>query len=248
MKNILFLCLLFASLSLTAQVKIHAHNDYEKPNPLTNALAHKAYSIEADVFLRNGKLMVAHHAREIQEERTLDALYLLPIEALFKKHKGRISADRRYQPALMIDIKEGGKDAILLLAEKLSSNTCFDRTKNPDAIRAIISGDRGAIKDWISYPAYIYFDGRPNESYDSATLARVAVISDGYSAYASQPDRIKTVLDKAHALGKPFRFWGTPDDEKHWQMFHEAGVDIINTDKPQACRQFFQRKVAAAGR
>lgn len=38
-----------------AQPLVFAHNDYEKPQPLTNALAARADFIEADVFLRGGR-------------------------------------------------------------------------------------------------------------------------------------------------------------------------------------------------
>jgi hypothetical protein len=241
MKNTITGFFLFCCLSAAAQVKIHAHNDYEKPVPLTNALTNRAFSIEADVFLRDGRLLVAHNAKDITAERSLDALYLQPIVALFKKNNGAISSDRSYHPALMIDVKEGGSEAIALLAKKLASyRDCFDVKKNRHAVQVIISGDRGMIRDWNNFPSFIFFDGRPNEQYDSQTLTRVALISDGYSGYASRPERIDSVLRNAHSKGKLFRFWGTPDDEKHWKMFHEAGVDIINTDKPEQCRRFFE--------
>ena len=240
MKSIIPVFFLLCCLSAAAQVKIHAHNDYEKPLPLTNALANRAFSIEADVFLRDNRLLVAHNAKDITDERSLDALYIQPIVALFKKNKGSISSDKSYHPALMIDVKEGGRGAITLLAKKLAPyGDCFDPKKNKHAVQVIISGDRGLISDWNNVPSFIFFDGRPNEQYDSRTLARVALISDGYSGYASRPERIDSVLRNAHSKGKPFRFWGTPDDEKHWKMFHEAGVDIINTDKPELCRRFF---------
>jgi len=242
MKRILFGLCLWASFSVEAQVKIHAHNDYEKPQPLVNALNSKAYSIEADIFSRNGQLLVAHSANQLADAKTLNELYIQPIVTLFKKNKGHISKDKDYRIALMIDVKEGGEQTIRQLASLLAKyRSCFDRQKNPAAVQVIVSGDRGDLKHWNSFPSYIYFDGRPTEQYDNAQLKRVACISDAYSSYAENREKLNTTLEKAHQAGKLFRFWGTPDNEFSWKLFHEAGVDIINTDKPDLCRKFFDK-------
>jgi alkaline phosphatase len=52
-------------------------------------------------------------------------------------------------------------------------------------------------------------------------------------------------LQKANQSGKPFRFWGSPDNEFYWKYFRDAGVDIINTDKPDLCRSFFEKERTA---
>src|ERR1700736_6125439 len=38
----------------------HAHNDYEHPRPLFDALAHGFCSVEADIYLRSNQLLVGH--------------------------------------------------------------------------------------------------------------------------------------------------------------------------------------------
>src|SRR5690349_20625285 len=40
-------------------VQVHAHNDYEHPHPLFDALAQGFCSVEADIHLVNGHLLVA---------------------------------------------------------------------------------------------------------------------------------------------------------------------------------------------
>ena len=49
----LSLCILFALTCIlsSAQLFIHAHNDYQKLESLTNTLRNKAFSIEADIYL-----------------------------------------------------------------------------------------------------------------------------------------------------------------------------------------------------
>jgi len=39
----------------------HAHNDYEHPHPLLDALSQGFYSVEADVYYDGGRFKVAHN-------------------------------------------------------------------------------------------------------------------------------------------------------------------------------------------
>jgi len=234
------------SVVASAQTKIHAHNDYEKPQPLFNALRNKVFSIEADVFLINDKFFVAHTINEIDSQKTLESLYVRPITRLFDRNNAKISNDKNYTFSLVIDIKNRGTEALKKLSYELQSfPKYFDRKVNPLAVQIIISGDRGPIESWKNYPAFIYFDGRPYEKYDSLTLAKVAMVSDNYAKYATSvppaPDRITSITNQVHLWKKPFRLWAAPDNEQVWKLLKESGVDIINTDKVEECRKFFER-------
>src|SRR4030095_3095226 len=135
----------------SAQSLIHAHNDYQKPEPLTNALRHKVFSVEADIYLSDNRLLVAHDKKELTTAETLDSLYLQPIIELFRKHKGTISEDGSYAPVLMIDIKENCEAAIAQLINLVSEHrSVFDRSVNARAVQLVISGDRGASSKWTS--------------------------------------------------------------------------------------------------
>ena len=228
----------------SAQSLIHAHNDYQKPEPLTNALRHKVFSIEADIYLSDNRLLVAHDKKELSAAKRLDSLYLMPIIELFRRHKGTISEDSSYTPVMMIDIKENGEAAIAQLIKVVSQHrSVFDRSVNSKAVQLVISGDRGASSTWTSYPSYIFFDGRPKETYDSATMQRVAFISDSYLNYINPQDsitnRVGQVVKKIHSMGKLFRLWASPDNPESWKLQQELGIDIINTDKIAECRNYF---------
>ena len=245
------LCVLFnlTCLLSSAQSLIHAHNDYQKPEPLTNALRNKVFSIEADIYLSDNRLLVAHDKKELSVAKRLDRLYLMPIIELFRRYKGTISEDSSYSPVLMIDIKQNGEAALAQLIKLVSQHRpVFDRSVNAKAVQLVISGDRGASSRWTSYPSYIYFDGRPKETYDSSTLQRVAFISDSYSNYINPQDsitgRIEQVVKNVHGKGKLFRLWGSPDNYESWKLQQELGVDIINTDMVAECRNYFLKEKA----
>ena len=57
----------------------HAHNDYEHERPLLDALKAGFTSFEADVYLIDGKLLVAHDQQDTTPDRSLESLYLDPL-------------------------------------------------------------------------------------------------------------------------------------------------------------------------
>lgn len=252
MKAIIFgLLLLLNTVSGMAQrsgaVKIHAHNDYEKPVPLQTALDNRADFIEADVWLVDGKLMVAHTRNEINPARTLDSLYLSPIVRLFTQHKGRISPDRSYAPALVIDIKDKFEDVWPVLQTALSKHIdFFNPLSNPMGMQVILSGNRPKIEKMFDYPLFVKFDGRSTELYDSETSQRIALISDSFQNYSrwngtgDLPDedreKLKRIIRRAHDQNKMIRFWAAPDTPTAWKQLRKLGVDVLNTDKVAECR------------
>ena len=146
----------------------------------------------------------------------------------------------------MIDSKESGEAVIAALIKMISHvRFAVDRLLNPTAVQVVISGNRGTVSTWTSYPSYIFFDGRPTEVYNSATLQRVAFISDNYNNYVSRQDstsRIQQLVTKVHGMGKLLRLWATPDNAASWSRLQQLGVDIINTDKVGECRDYFSTK------
>ena len=242
---LIFNCCFFA---LDAQkVLIHSHNDYEQAEPLTNAVRNQVYSFEADVYLVNDTLKVVHDKKDLATAPSLSSLYIQPIVNMFKTHHGHISDDANYAAVLMIDIKEKGEDVLNALVKLLSAYpSVFDRKVNKKAVQIVISGDRGNISKWTSWPSFILFDGRINEQYDKAQLKRVAFISDSYFNYAKQKDStdllIKQLAIKSHQMNKLLRLWGTPDNSTSWTHLKELGVDFVNTDKVEECRKYFAAK------
>ena len=245
---IAWLLSIFCGFFISAQdVLIHSHNDYGQPEPLVNALRHKVYSLEADIYLVNDTLKVAHDKKDIVTAPALFSLYIQPIVNLFQAHDGKISHDPDYTPVLMIDIKENGEAVLSKLVKLLSSYPpVFDRRINPKAVQIVISGDRGDRSKWTSWPHFILFDGRIKEHYSDEQLERVAFISDSYFNYAREKDKVDSLIrqltEKSHEMKKPVRLWAIPDHGSSWTHLRKLGVDIINTDKVEECRKFFAVK------
>jgi alkaline phosphatase len=259
-KTIIFstlsLCLLFSKVEAQSGLSSnsgHSHNDYHQPIPLLSSYHARMGSIEADVFLKNGQLYVAHDSTEISEEATLRKLYLEPLAKFYVKNGNSPYPDPAQKLQLVIDIKDDHQHVLPALMEALKSfHTIFDQTKNTKAITIAISGDVPAPAAFKNYPEYISFDGRPYIEYTAEQLKRVVMISDDIKNYTAWNGKgtptkadelkLKAVVDKAHQQKKPFRFWGTQDSPNTWLELKRLGVDWINTDQPGRLHDFYQRK------
>src|SRR5439155_5015135 len=97
----------------------HAHNDYLHPRPLFDALDQGFCSVEADVFLVDGNLLVGHSAVELKPDRTLESLYLDPLRDRVRANRGKVSRDG--PPFwLLVDVKSEAKSTYAALHDVLS--------------------------------------------------------------------------------------------------------------------------------
>ena len=108
----------------------HAHNDYRHQKPLLDALDHGFCSVEADVFLVGGQLLVGHDRSELTPQRTFESLYLAPLTARVGANGGRVNADGP-PVTLLIDIKTNGPSTWPVLHEALARHAeIFTRVEN----------------------------------------------------------------------------------------------------------------------
>ncbi|KLT65661.1 alkaline phosphatase [Pedobacter sp. BMA] len=255
------ICLLlfgFGVHSVSAQQKLnvingHSHNDYKQQIPLLGAYYAGMGSIEADVFYRKGELYVAHDSTEIRPGKTLRKLYIDPLVAFFKENGRHPYPDASLKLQLVVDIKEDYEHVIpTLLADLKGKESVFDTALNPSAIRIVLSGNVPPAEKFKDYPQLISFDGRPAINYTAEQLKRVAMISDDITHYSvwngkgtptpGDLQKMKSVVSKVHALGKPFRFWGTKDNPNSWKELEHMGVDWIGTDHPALLKDFYQNR------
>lgn len=240
MKYFWFACFIILSLTCSAQsvyttANAHSHNDYEKPFPFRNAWQHHLGSIEADIFLDEGELIVAHDRIQVKQKRTLDSLYLRPLEKCILQNKGYVYADTGRRLQFMIDIKTDAQATLDKLVEKLKA---YPSLISASSLQIVISGNRPV--DFFSWPAWIWFDGDLQKQYSNEQLARIVMLSDNFARYSSwngkgrlpeaEFQKLKSTIDKVHQLHKKIRFWNAPDILNSWYHFMKMGVDYINTD------------------
>src|ERR1700761_2393448 len=89
----------------TPLVNGFAHNDYRHKHPLYDALDNGFTNIEADIFLKDNKLIVAHVFPYFKGKRTLETLYLKPLSERIAANNGKVYTNYNTPVILMIDIK-----------------------------------------------------------------------------------------------------------------------------------------------
>ncbi len=227
----------------------HSHNDYEQEKPFITAYEAGFGSIEADIWVRNGQLYVAHDQNKIDLSLTLEKMYIAPIVERFRANNGRAWKNSEGTFQLLIDLKSPAEPTLKILAEQLARYPeIFNPEVNPFAVRIAISGNRPEPADWSNYPNFICFDGELNRSYEADQLERILLFSDNLKNHTSwrgegglpEPDRQRLLqtIESVHRMGKKIRFWNAPDTPLAWKTFKDLRVDVINTDHIQALKNF----------
>src|SRR4051812_47514251 len=163
MKYLIATSLLICSITAIAQFSghysvsnAHSHNDYEQERPFYAAYEAGFGSMEADIFLVNNELLVAHEQKELSLHRTLDSLYLQPLKAALEKNSGYPYRDSTHPLQLLIDIKT---DSITTVNKLLQVLQPYPGIIHNTAIQIVLTGNLPDQSLFSQYPSYILFDG-----------------------------------------------------------------------------------------
>ncbi|HYO58846.1 hypothetical protein [Archangium sp.] len=225
-------------------LRAHAHNDYEHERPLFDALDHRFYSVEADIFLNGGKLAVSHRNLPWDSKRSLEELYLEPLQARVDA-TGSVHGDG-VPFTLWIDLKEGGREIVDTLHAVLEKYPMLTRVDGdevlPGPVTVVLTGDdkakrdlvtrhsqRRAVRDSNDYSpedppadsAWGYYALRWGDYLDASSTGQLD---------ASQRARLACIIENAHAQGRKVRFFDAPDHPDAWRVALEFGVDFLGTD------------------
>ncbi|MFG2372291.1 phosphatidylinositol-specific phospholipase C/glycerophosphodiester phosphodiesterase family protein [Streptomyces sp. NPDC048504] len=246
--------------------RAHAHNDYEHPRPLFDALDHRFGSVEADIFLVGDQLLIGHDASELDPSRTLESLYLDPLSALVKANHGSVYRGWRHPLQLLIDIKTEGSSTYLELDRHLQRykhlfTTYAHGRVHQGAVTNVISGDRAArIPMEAQTVRRAFYDGRLTDLGTSAPASFISLISDNWQTNFTwlgagtfpdaEREKLRSIVAQAHAHGQTVRFWNTPDvagpaRDALWDELFAAGVDFLNTDDLAGLEAFLDARRTA---
>ncbi|MEI5100603.1 phosphatidylinositol-specific phospholipase C/glycerophosphodiester phosphodiesterase family protein [Streptomyces sp. PmtG] len=241
----------------------HAHNDYEHTRPLFDALDHRFTSVEADVFLVGGQLLVAHDPEDLDPTRTLESLYLDPLAARVRAHHGSVYRRWHGQFQLLIDLKTEGASTYRELDRRLRPYRHLFTTYAygkvfRSAVTAVVSGDRAARPVMEAQRVRrSFYDGRLADLGGPARASFAPLISDNWSQNftwrgvgpipPAERDKLRGIVSTAHRRGQRVRFWATPDlpgpdRDALWHELLDAGVDHLNTDDLAGLQAFLDAR------
>jgi len=231
----------------------HSHNDYYQPRPLFDALDKGLCSVEADIFLVNGALLVAHELRNVRPEKTLEALYLEPLRERVRRFEGKVfpDAERFY---LWIDFKTNAVLTYSVLEKILERYAdILTRYENdveiPGAVTVILTGSANLDLIRNKPVRFAGVDGGGAHALDSdvpASLMPAVGMNwrrefPNFDGQTLSPDEQKKLIEhvrKADEKGRKLRYWNAPDNEVLWGILRDAGVHFINTNRLEALRNF----------
>lgn len=233
----------------------HAHNDYQHPRPLFDALDRGFNSIEADVHLVDGKLLVAHDLKDTRPDRTLERLYLEPLRERARANGGRVYPGG--SPLfLLVDVKSRADDTYAALEKVLAKyadllTVVRDGRVEAKAVTVVLSGNRvsPATLQKVAVRS-VGLDGRLTDL-DSDLPADLMpwISSNWFPTFrwrgegpmpAAERSKLREQVAKTHARGRLLRYWATPEKEAVWTQLRAAGVDLIGTDKLDQLRDFLR--------
>lgn len=238
-----------------------AHNDYYHKRPLFDALDNGYTSIEADIFLEDDELIVAHINPFFRSGKTLESMYLKPLAEHIAKNNGRVYKDYDEPVILMIDIKTAADDtyaALKLLLKRYSAIlTGYDHgIISPGAVTVVLSGHKPYKRIKAEKSRLAFIDEDLRKTGQDTTSANVYKLSSckyskvlSWDGRGSIPDneqkRLCAYVAMAHRFGKKVRLWASPENSIVWEELLKCGVDLINTDQLVALKNFLATRNAS---
>jgi hypothetical protein len=229
----------------------HAHNDYEHRHPLFDALQSGFTSVEADIFLVKGKLLVAH-TYPIFGAKSLEELYLAPLDSIVRLNDGRVYPGYNGPFFLMIDLKSDGQAAYPVLKDLLwhYPSLLWHASNSPIPVTIFLSGERPLDAVMSDRASPVTLDGRPGDLGKGYSAAIMPVVSDTFKKWsgwngtgnpsAEEIQKIRELASRVHSEGKKLRLWAIPDNPNGWKALLDAGVDLINSDHLSELSQFLK--------
>ncbi|QOJ00216.1 MAG: hypothetical protein HRU70_06835 [Phycisphaeraceae bacterium] len=232
--------------------RLHSHNDYERRRPLEEAIEAGVGSIEADVFLVDGRLLVAHDLDKTRPGRTLAGMYLDPLERRVRELGWVHPETPGFSLVLMVDIKADGVRVYEALKEELRPRAWMlsswreGEGVTRGAVTVVLSGDRPVRDVAAERERWVFLDGRPGDlelpEGERPGPGLMPIISGPWRSMftwlgmgempSRERERLRVYVSRARAMGYQVRFWGVPNMESVWGELWDAGVDWINMDAP----------------
>ena len=218
----------------------HSHNDYDQKRPLVDALERGFASIEVDVILMDGELLVGHGGEDEQTTGTLAGLYLDPLRDIARRNGGWVYAPSDPPLQLLIDVKSEADATYRALHETLDTYADIltiwtGDGQRPGPVTVVLSGNRAIGILRTAALRYMSIDGRIAEDRSTLSPEAMPLVSADWeklepSASAERLATAQALVEELHDEGRKVRFWGTPEREDLWRSLVAMGVDYIGTD------------------
>ena len=228
-------------------VPAYAHNDYENRHPLQDALDQGYRGVEADFYLVDGELRVAHDRDRTRPGRTLESLYLDPLRALVARDGSVLPEGSTF--LLNIEAKEEGRRSYDALCRVLARypdllTVVRDGAVEPGPVQVVLVGWFPPLAElaaesvrWVAVQAHYRQLPRDHAELPADLLKLVTVkYQDEFDwdgrdrpppEFTRHLARIRAAADAVP--GRLLRVFQVPRREACYAALLEGGVDLIGT-------------------
>lgn len=217
-----------------ARLPAYAHNDYLNVRPLTDALALGYRGVEADVFLVDGVLQVAHDRRRARTSATFERTYIAPLDAWLSRCDTLTGDTTRF--LLAVELKEperAGYDTLVALLQRYPSVM-----RGVDVVLVGWSPEAATLDSAPLALRRQYRIRRPERLPASAQRHDVGLLSVDYGKtmgrwWARAATRRRwldalAAIDSAYPASR-VRVHNVPVSAAVYRALRSAGVDLIGT-------------------
>ncbi|MGD9545928.1 MAG: hypothetical protein AB7V45_00140 [Candidatus Krumholzibacteriia bacterium] len=230
-----------------ATLPAYAHNDYLNDRPLQDALDGGFRGVEADYFLVDGELLVAHDIEDLRPGRTLEALYLRPL----RERIDRLGCVQPGEPVFYLNIesKREGPETYDALHDVLSTyedilTTVRDGEVISGPVQVILVGWFPPLADLAAQPVRYaavqsHFKELPADhaSYPAHLLKLITVKYRDEFAWNGCPPRPGEFTWRLHEVrqarnavpGRVLRVFAVPGSAEVCAALLAGGMDLIGT-------------------
>lgn len=234
----------------------HSHNDYTRSKPLFDALKYGFTSIEVDVYLHEGRMVVTHDDKNLDVKKGIQELYLEPLKSIIDKNGGTVYKNDPSKLVLMIDLKSEKVTTYQALKEIFKNYSDLiewykSGKKKEGPVQVLLSG--GPPIDLIEKESnrYFYVDGSVDQWSMDYPVELMPRASTNYRSYfkwygkgempKEEQQKLKELIKKAHDADRKVRFWACPNSPDVWEKLMDEGADWINVDDLKGFNAFYRQ-------
>jgi hypothetical protein len=237
----------------------HSHNDYWRAHPLTDALQRGFKSVEADVFLADGALLVGHSPEELQPGKTLESLYLQPLQELARREKKLYR--RKSALYVYLDFKTAGPATYARLVPVLQQYESLlvkpGGKRKRGLIKVILTGNYPDDLVRADKARLVYLDGKVPDLGQGLDDQLFPVVSANWSSYfkwqgqgdipPAEARLLEAWNQQALKNGQQIRFWNVSENDEQqvkalWRVLLSYKSILVGTDHLDWLREVLAEK------
>ncbi len=233
----------------------HSHNDYEQKRPLDEALDQGFCSVEADIYLIDGQLLIGHNRSDVRPGKTLQSMYLDPLRKRIRERGGVYPGNPYF--IQLIDVKTEAGPTYRALAKVLEDyreilSTFTESGCRTNLVTVIITGNRDIPAMAAQKSRLAAVDGRLADLAGNPPASLIPQVSESWTDHfhwlggspmpPGEREKLDQIVATVHSQHRALRFWATRDRPDVWKVLLDAHVDLIGADHLKQLRDFLVKQ------